>query len=39
MNVANDHDQLITFLTAAKNISPEHPVVISQFILDANVLV
>ncbi|VDO78324.1 unnamed protein product [Schistosoma margrebowiei] len=35
MNVANDHDQLITFLTAAKNISPEHPVVISQFILDA----
>ncbi|CAH8540527.1 unnamed protein product [Heterobilharzia americana] len=35
MNVANDHDQLITYLSAAKNISPEHPVVISQFVLDA----
>ncbi|TNN07443.1 CAD protein isoform 2 [Schistosoma japonicum] len=35
MNVANDHDQLIAFLSAARNISPEHPVVISQFILDA----
>nr|CAH8847551.1 unnamed protein product [Trichobilharzia regenti] len=35
MNVATDHDQLIAYLSAARNISPEHPVVISQFILDA----
>ncbi|KAG5446610.1 cad protein, variant 2 [Clonorchis sinensis] len=35
MNVAYDPQDLATYLSAAQAISPEHPVVISQFILDA----
>ncbi|VDP70242.1 unnamed protein product [Echinostoma caproni] len=35
MNVAYDDQDLVSYLTAAKSISPEHPVVITQFILDA----
>ncbi|KAA0187713.1 Carbamoyl-phosphate synthetase (Glutamine-hydrolysing) [Fasciolopsis buskii] len=35
MNVAYDDQDLVSYLSTAKAISPEHPVVITQFILDA----
>ncbi|CAL8084361.1 unnamed protein product [Calicophoron daubneyi] len=35
MNVAYDYADLATHLAAAKEISPDHPVVITEFILDA----
>ncbi|CAH8486396.1 unnamed protein product [Dicrocoelium dendriticum] len=35
MNVAYDSQDLAAYLSAAKSVSPEHPVVISEFILNA----
>ncbi|KAF7258748.1 hypothetical protein EG68_04082 [Paragonimus skrjabini miyazakii] len=35
MNVAYDCQDLVTYLSAAQAISPEHPVVITEFILEA----
>ncbi|XP_028041682.1 CAD protein isoform X1 [Bombyx mandarina] len=35
MNVANSHQELETYLKSASQLSKEHPVVISKFIMDA----
>lgn len=38
MNVAHTPHDLETYLNTASNVSKEHPVVISKFILEAKVL-